>query len=208
MEEIQIYRTIQKLSTGEITEKKSRFLSSVIPVSTKEEAEEWIGKIKKKNFDARHNCYAYRIGSKGEQSRYSDDGEPSGTAGRPIMEILEKEELTNVLIVVTRYFGGILLGTGGLVRAYTQAAKEGISHGTIIQKVWKSRINLTVPYPMAGRMKQYLMKESLPIINEIYTDSVTIQTAVPVSMQEQVRNSIVNLTTGVAEIEEVEKGFF
>lgn len=124
------------------------------------------------------------------------------------MEILEKEELTNVLIVVTRYFGGILLGTGGLVRAYTQAAKEGISHGTIIQKVWKSRINLTVPYPMAGRMKQYLMKESLPIINEIYTDSVTIQTAVPVSMQEQVRNSIVNLTTGVAEIEEVEKGFF
>ncbi len=126
--------------------KKSRFIANVVPVSSEEEAEEFIESMKKKYWDARHNCYAYIIGERGEIKRFSDDGEPGGTAGKPILEVLAGEGITNAAIVVTRYFGGTLLGTGGLVRAYGAAAKEGLSASAVINKIPGMRLSITTDY--------------------------------------------------------------
>lgn len=120
---------------AEITEKKSRFIANLFYVESADEAEIRIKEIKKKYHDAKHNCFAYLIFEDGEiYKKFSDDGEPSGTAGAPMMEIIEKENLRNVLVVVTRYFGGILLGTGGLVRAYSDSLKEALSKATLVAK--------------------------------------------------------------------------
>ena len=120
------YKILLEGGEGEIVEKKSRFIATLRPVNSEEEAVSFIEEMKKKYWDARHNCSAFVIGPKAELTRCSDDGEPSGTAGRPMLEVLLGEEVRNVAVVVTRYFGGTLLGTGGLVRAYTQAVKEGL----------------------------------------------------------------------------------
>ena len=122
------YRVVLEGGQGEIVEKKSRFIATVRRVETEQEAAAFIEEIKKKYWDARHNCSAFVIGGRGELTRCSDDGEPSGTAGRPMLEVLLAEEIRNVAVVVTRYFGGTLLGTGGLVRAYTQAVKAGLDN--------------------------------------------------------------------------------
>ena len=126
IESMQTYKILLKGGQGEIVEKKSRFIATIEPVSTEEEAAAFIELTKKKYWDARHNCTAMIIGRHGEITRCSDDGEPSGTAGRPMLEVLTGEGLHNIVVVVTRYFGGTLLGTGGLVRAYSQAVKEGL----------------------------------------------------------------------------------
>ena len=118
------YKTVKDIGIAEIVEKRSRFIASVRPVSSEEDALEYLNMLKQKYWDARHNVYAYII-RENNIMRYSDDGEPSGTAGVPVLDILKREELTDVIVVVTRYFGGILLGTGGLVHAYSKAAKEG-----------------------------------------------------------------------------------
>ena len=125
------YKTVYEGGEGEIVEKKSRFIATVRPVETEEEALAFIEEMKKKYWDARHNCSAYVLGEQQELMRCSDDGEPSQTAGKPMMDVLTGAGLTNVAVVVTRYFGGTLLGTGGLVRAYTQAAKEGLADAGI-----------------------------------------------------------------------------
>ena len=122
------YRVLLSGGEGEIVEKKSRFISTIRKCETEEEAVAFIEEMKKKYWDARHNCSAFIIGSRGELTRCSDDGEPSGTAGRPMLEVLTGSGIRNIAVVVTRYFGGTLLGTGGLVRAYTQAVKEGLDH--------------------------------------------------------------------------------
>ena len=129
------YRTVYEGGKGEIVEKKSRFIGEVFPVETEEEAAEILGNIKKQYWDARHHCWAYVIGEEQVQERFSDDGEPGGTAGKPILEVIRGHGLKNVLVVVTRYFGGTLLGTGGLVRAYTQSAQAGIAASTLITKI-------------------------------------------------------------------------
>ena len=147
---------IKEGGQGEIVEKKSRFIATVLPIDTEEEALQYIEKIKKKYWDARHNCFAFVIGSNNEIQRFSDDGEPQGTAGKPILETLLNENLHNTLIVVTRYFGGTLLGTGGLVRAYGQSSKEGIRN-SVIQKVCEGiSFKLTVDYNSIGKIK-YIM---------------------------------------------------
>ena len=120
--------------TGEIVEKKSRFIANVFEIHSEEEALSHLAQVKKKYWDARHNCYAFVAGDRHQLQRCSDDGEPQGTAGRPMLDVLLKEEVHNALIVVTRYFGGTLLGTGGLVRAYQKAAQEGLLASTIIEK--------------------------------------------------------------------------
>ena len=125
--------TLYKGGIGEYEEKKSRFIATLEPVSSEEAATEFIASIKKKYWDARHNCSAFVIGSGGEKTRCSDDGEPSGTAGRPMLNVLVGEHITNACVVVTRYFGGTLLGTGGLVRAYSGSAKQGIEKSGIIK---------------------------------------------------------------------------
>ena len=126
------YKTVKEEASGEITEKKSRFIATIRPVSTEEEALAFIAEMKKKYWDARHNCSAYIVGTDKPLERCSDDGEPSRTAGMPMLEVLKGNGLSNVCAVVTRYFGGILLGTGGLVRAYQAATAEGVKNSTVI----------------------------------------------------------------------------
>ena len=124
--DVQKYKILYKEGEAEISEKKSRFIAHIAPAQTEEEAQAFIEKIKKQYWDARHNCYAYIIGDKGQIQRFSDDGEPQGTAGKPILDIIAATGLVNCLIIVTRYFGGVLLGTGGLIRAYQASAKAGL----------------------------------------------------------------------------------
>lgn len=129
------YKTVYEGGEGEIVEKKSRFIATVIPVKTEDEALEFIERTRKKYWNATHNCFAYVLGEQFEIQRCSDDGEPSGTAGKPMLDVLLGEEIHNAAVVVTRYFGGTLLGTGGLVRAYSGAVKEGLACSTIITKM-------------------------------------------------------------------------
>ena len=128
------YRVVYEGGEGEIVEKKSRFIATVRPIETEEEAVAFINEMKKKYWDARHNCSAFVIGSRQEVTRCSDDGEPAQTAGRPMLDVLLREGITNVAVVVTRYFGGVLLGTGGLVRAYQSATQAGLAASKIIEK--------------------------------------------------------------------------
>lgn len=172
----QLWNIVYEGGSGEIVEKKSRFIANVFPIKTEEEALERIEALKKKYWDARHNCYAYILGNN-EVLRYSDDGEPGGTAGKPILDILLSENLRNCLVVVTRYFGGTLLGTGGLVRAYQQSTKEGLANSVIAacEKGWM--IELSTDYNGIGKI-QYIVgtdSEFLFLIDTGYTDVVTMK---------------------------------
>ena len=146
-------------NTAEIIEKKSRFIADIFSVSSEEEALQILEKVKKKYWDARHHCWAYAIGNEQVQERLSDDGEPSGTAGKPILEVIRGNEIHNVLIVVTRYFGGTLLGTGGLVRAYTQAAQEGIAASTIVTKTQGYKVKIQTIIPLLVKSNIYWDKK-------------------------------------------------
>ena len=169
------YKTVYRGGEGEITEKKSRFIANVVPVSSEEEAEEFIESMKKKYWDARHNCYAYIIGERGEIKRFSDDGEPGGTAGKPILEVLSGEGVTNAAIVVTRYFGGTLLGTGGLVRAYGAAAKAGLSASAVINKIPGMRLSITTDYTGLGKIQYLLGQRGITVLDTVYTDKVEME---------------------------------
>ena len=147
------YKVLTKDGAGEIVEKKSRFIGAAYKVESAEEAEAKIAEISKKYWDARHNCYAYVIGDNSEITKCSDNGEPSGTAGKPILEVINGAGVTNVLIIVTRYFGGVLLGTGGLVRAYTQAAQAALADAEIGEMVFSQKLTLTVGYNMINNVQ-------------------------------------------------------
>lgn len=153
------YKTVYKMAAGQIEEKKSKFIATVTTVESKEEAEQFIAAMKKKYPDARHNCSAYILGEDGQIMHSSDDGEPAGTAGKPMLEVLLGAGLTNTVCVVTRYFGGILLGTGGLVRAYTEAVKAGLAEAGSIEKRKGYSVNITTPYTDVGKM-QYLIRQN------------------------------------------------
>ena len=142
------YATIRSAGESVLLVKKSRFIGQCFPVQTESESAACLDKIRKAHWDATHNCYAYRIGCDGRQSRSSDDGEPSGTAGMPILQVLLRRELVNVLCVVTRYFGGVLLGAGGLVRAYTEAAAEAVAKSGIVLMRSCTAYEVSVPYPL------------------------------------------------------------
>lgn len=167
------YKTILKSEREETIEKKSRFIASATPVTTEQEAIDFINRCRAEFHDATHNVYAYTV-QENNICRYSDDGEPSGTAGVPVLEVLNKEQLTDVAVVVTRYFGGTLLGTGGLVRAYGKAAKLGIDKAKITEKIYCHRLELKTPYDLFGKVR-YLIESGDYTLGEIaYTDSVAI----------------------------------
>ncbi len=168
MEWYSIYRG----GTGEIEEKKSRFIATVKPVSSEEEAAAFIADIKKKYWDARHNCSAFVIGDDGGRTRCSDDGEPSGTAGRPMLDVLVNEHVTNVCVVVTRYFGGTLLGTGGLVRAYSAAVKAGLENCEIIRKIQGFAVNIECDYNDFGKVRNMCEADGVVIENIDYGEKV------------------------------------
>ena len=163
---------------GEIVEKKSRFIATIRKCETEEEAVAFIEEMKKKYWDARHNCSAFVIGSRGELTRCSDDGEPSGTAGRPMLEVLLGEGIRNIAVVVTRYFGGTLLGTGGLVRAYTAAAKAALEDAGISQMAKWTSVRIPCPYNAFERIKRLLDEQSAVIENTDYGVDVVISALV------------------------------
>lgn len=170
-----MFKTINKDSFAEIVEKKSKFIANVFYVETVEEAEEKVKEIKKKYFDARHNCFAYSVFTKeGIVNRFSDDGEPSGTAGGPMLNILNGKELTNLVVIVTRYFGGILLGTGGLIRAYTGATQEALSTLEEVHKDLGLEAKLVTTYPELEKLKYYLKQNKIDITNTEYNENVEV----------------------------------
>lgn len=196
----QRYKTVYRPGEGEITEKKSRFIASVQKAGTETEALAFIEAMKKKYWNARHNCYAYIIGERQELVRCSDDGEPGGTAGRPMLDVLLGAGLTNVVVVVTRYFGGVLLGTGGLVRAYSQAVQEGLANSVVIEKIWGTIWNIKTDYTGLGKIQYILAQEEIPVLQTEYADSVQIHIIVPGEEAEAVKNMLTEATNGRAEL--------
>ena len=170
-----MFKTINENVSAEIVEKKSKFIANIFYVETVEEAEEKVKEIKKKYLDDRHNCFAYSVFTKdGIVNRFSDDGEPSGTAGGPMLNILNSKELTNLVVIVTRYFGGILLGTGGLIRAYTGATQEALAQIKEVTKDLGLEVVLTTTYPDLEKMKYYLKQNEIEVTNVEYNEEVLV----------------------------------
>ena len=192
---------ILKNGSGEIEEKKSRFICHIFKIKSEEEAEEYITAVKKKYWDARHNCYVYSVGMNREATRCSDDGEPSGTAGRPMLDVLLGAGIYNAAIVVTRYFGGVLLGTGGLVRAYSGAVQAGLAASTVIEKHHGISLQVTTDYTGIGKIQYIAGERSLPILESEYTDKVVLWLLVPDEQIEEVKKAIIEGTNGRAVLE-------
>lgn len=195
------YQTVYHGAGAEIVEKKSRFIADVFPISTEEEALEILEKVKKQYWDARHHCWAYVIGEQQVQERCSDDGEPGGTAGKPILEVIRGKKLRNVLVVVTRYFGGTLLGTGGLVRAYTQAAQEGLACSTIITRITGFKLKIMTDYTGLGKIQYLLGQRGIPVFESEYTEKVTLFILIPEAEERQLIAAVTEATNGQAVIE-------
>ncbi len=173
MNYINEYKTIESYMRTELVVKKSKFITSVCPVQNEEEAICFINKIKKEFYDARHNVFAYQIGLKNEIQRCTDDGEPSGTSGAPTLDVLKKNNITNAIIVTTRYFGGTLLGTGGLVRAYGQSASKCIDASNVIHRKLFTKIHLSLNYVFSGKIGYILKQNNVTVEDILYTDVVT-----------------------------------
>ena len=195
------YRVVYEGGEGEITEKKSRFIATVRPVESEEEATTFIAEMKKKYWDARHNCSAFVIGERQELNRCSDDGEPAQTAGRPMLDVLLREGVTNVAVVVTRYFGGVLLGTGGLVRAYQAATQEGLAASCIIEKLPGQKLMIHTDYNGLGKLQYLFGQQKTAILSTEYAADVALTILVPISQKESLYKEIVEQTNGAAKLE-------
>lgn len=170
-----MFKTISQNVSAEIVEKKSKFIANIFYVESQEEAEQIIKKIRKKYYDARHNCYAYSVcTAEGKIDRFSDDGEPSGTAGAPMLNIITSQGLSNILIIVTRYFGGILLGTGGLVRAYTDSTLKALEKIEKIEKDIGLIVRFSVSYSDSEKLKYYLKQEKIKIVDNEFGENVKL----------------------------------
>jgi len=202
------YIMLSKGAQAELVEKKSRFIATVRPVSTEEEAVAFIDEMKKKYYDARHNCSAFVIGSKGELTRSSDDGEPSGTAGRPMLEVLTGSGIRNVAVVVTRYFGGVLLGTGGLVRAYSGAVKMALEQCETITRRFGVQLMIRTDYNGVGKIQYLLGSRNVVIQDSVYAADVEMTVLVPIEEYEKLCKELVEATNGRVGLEEVEKLYY
>lgn len=207
-ENFQPYRCLAEGGSGEITEKKSRFIATLRPVQDEGEAVSFIEEMKKKYWDASHNCPAYVIGTRQEVTRCSDDGEPSGTAGRPMLEVLLKEGICNAAVVVTRYFGGTLLGTGGLVRAYGQAVKEGLKASRIVTMRYGQRLKLTADYGDIGRIQYLLGQNGISIQNAVYSETVSLEVMTALELSDRLKEELVEATAGRIRVEKLEETYF
>lgn len=198
----QSYKVVYEGGSSEITEKKSRFIANAAPVQSEEEAVAYINEIKKKYWDARHSCYAFTVGYNHELTRCSDDGEPSGTAGRPILDILLREDIHNAVVVVTRYFGGVLLGTGGLVRAYQKAAQAGLGQAVVIEKQRGRLLEIETDYNGLGKIQYILAQHEIRIRDIVYTQKVQIQIVVPFIQKDEIIKAVTEGTNGTAKFEQ------
>ena len=195
------YLILYQGGSGELTEKKSRFIANTRPVTSEEEALAFIEEMRKKYWDARHNCWAYVIGERGEKKRCSDDGEPSQTAGKPMLDVLSGAEVTNLCVVVTRYFRGVLLGTGGLVRAYSGAAKAGLEASVLVEKKMAEKIQVDTDYNGLGKIQYIAAERGIATLDTQYTDKVVLTFLVPVKDAPSFKAALTEGTNGKAEIQ-------
>ncbi len=203
-----MFKTIDKNVSSEIIEKKSKFIANIYYIESIEEAEEKIKEIKKKYFDARHNCYAFSIYTKeGIVNRFSDDGEPSGTAGSPILNIINSKELTNILVIVTRYFGGILLGTGGLVRAYTGATQEALKQISEIKKDIGLETKIEVSYSDFEKFKYYLKQKEIKLIDSEYSENIVSTIEITNEKLNQIEDNINELNFKILDIKIIKEKY-
>jgi len=202
------YFTIKDKAKAEFIEKKSIFIGQVERVESEEAAKEFIQKIKSQHKQARHNVYAYIIGENKMLQRYSDDGEPHGTGGVPMLEVLKKSDITDVVVVVTRYFGGILLGTGGLARAYSKGASLAIKEAGIVEKVKGISLEIVIEYDLLGKLQHLCAEQKTHIENIDYTDKVKIRIICESSNLDKLESQITEVTSGKALFEEEESKMY
>lgn len=202
------HKAVYRGGSGEIVEKKSRFIANIKSVETVEEAQVYIEEMKKKYWDAWHNCSAFSVGTEQVTTRCSDDGEPSGTAGKPILEVISGSGIHNIVVVVTRYFGGTLLGTGGLVRAYTDATRAGIENSDIVEKIPGRRVDIAMDYTDLGKLQYLLAQNEVLTEDTEYTDKVIIHALFPESDKEMLKKKITEATSGRVMTQEGEEVYF
>jgi len=195
-------KTVYRQAEAKVIEKKSRFIASVLPIQAEPEAIAFIEGLRKKHYNASHNCYAYQIGERHELRRFSDDGEPGGTAGMPILNVLQAEDVHDVVVVVTRYFGGTLLGAGGLVRAYTRAAHDGLQEAKIIEKKLYAKMAVTMEYSLLGKVQYGVLNAGHIIHDTAYTDAVRLTALVEAPSAEPFRALVRDLTAATAAVAE------
>lgn len=202
------YKVLYEGASAEIVEKKSRFIADVRKVESEEEATAFIEEIKKKYWDARHHCSAFVIGQKGQLTRCSDDGEPSGTAGRPMLEVLLGEGICDIAVVVTRYFGGVLLGTGGLVRAYSAAVKEGLKNCVTGYRRLGTEIEMQTDYTGLGKLQYLLASRQISPIGEEYGADVKLRLLIPAEEAEDLRAELTDALNGRIGWEKLEERYY
>ena len=205
---VEAYNTVYMGGEEEIIEKKSRFIAVVEHVESEEEAIAFIEGVRKKHWNATHNCFAYIIGNKQPLMRCSDDGEPSGTAGRPMLDVIAGAQLCNIVVVVTRYFGGTLLGTGGLVRAYSQAVKAGLEGSLLITRKLAHKLEISCDYTWIGKIQYLSAQLKLRTLDTDYSDTVKTVLLVPVADSDRFRKQVIEATNGQAQIEETAKLYY
>ncbi|MBP3336981.1 MAG: YigZ family protein [Clostridia bacterium] len=193
------YRTVKYQGEAELIEKKSRFIGHARPVKTEEEALLFISDMRAKFYDATHNVYAYIL-QENNIARFSDDGEPGGTAGMPTLEVLKKENVTDCVVVVTRYFGGTLLGAGGLVRAYSKAAKMGLDDAEIVEKTYCYGVEMTAGYELLGKLR-YIVENGGHILDDIlYNEDITIKAYIKYDSLERFKKEVTEASLGKTEV--------
>ena len=195
---VESYKIVYEGADGELVEKKSRFIAQIRPVASEEEAFAFIEEVRKKYWDARHHCYAYIIGERAQTARCSDDGEPSQTAGKPMMDVLAGEGLHDVCAVVTRYFGGTLLGTGGLVRAYSGAVKEALLNCSVVEKKLGVQLEVTADYNSVGKIQYIAAQMGITALESAYTDRASFTYMVPEEQAEDFEAKLTEATAGRA----------
>lgn len=201
------YKTILQYGEDEIIINKSRFIGYAKPISSEDEALEFIEEIKTKHREATHNVYGYVVGEKSNIQRFSDDGEPSGTAGIPVLEVIKKENLRNVVVVVTRYFGGIHLGAGGLIRAYTRGCKIALDASRIVKMILHTNIEVKIDYTLYGKIENFLQREKYIIDNADFGENVKLNIFVNTEKIDGFKKEIMNLTSGTGEILELDEKY-
>ena len=202
------YKILYEGGEGETEVKKSRFIATTRPVKSEEEAVSFIAEMKKKYWDASHNCSAFTIGRNHELTRCSDDGEPAQTAGRPMLDVLLGEDVHDLCVVVTRYFGGTLLGTGGLVRAYSGAVKEGLLNSQIVEKFRAYQMDVRTGYTGVGKIQYILGQRQISVQDTQYTDKVLMKVILPYDQEQCVVSEITEGTNGQAVIEKGDSCYF
>lgn len=202
-----IYRTIFGYGEDNVIINKSKFIGYAMPINSEEEALEFIELIKIKHRDATHNVYAYVFGKDSNTQRFSDDGEPTGTAGIPVLEVIKKENLRNIVVVVTRYFGGTKLGAGGLIRAYTRAAKISLDSGNIVDMVLHAKIKIRIDYTLYGKVENYLINENYIVDGSVFDDAVNVFVYIEESKIEDFIKITTDLTSGNAIFESIDEEY-